>query len=655
MGNRQRVSAKRRVFTRLCYYLLIVLAVLNLVHIGRKIAIGKSQLDTVFSTQVTNGILMIISYISAVQHIFGMAIESIMSTKVVSVSLEHFTNMLNTGYLTIATFLLSLAFTDSIYSTTLTILKILQNDASFMLDFGGMVLSIVVLLLNGLKQNGSVIVWLLWSFKMAMPSMESRNVLNHDEAASETLCSLINVALSTAVFIISLLNTRNINGSSTKNLLSNDPNQSYHKIYSSNGNSDVSDESDDEFVEDILSTSCSSQRDTNFRSSPNTSSNTSSSKRSLHNTSLNTTKSFSPSMLQGPMASLLNSSFDTSQYLASKLQQRNNVFGGSQSSMLFDDCRSTFSGYSRSNALRSQDSLYSPKVSQNKQFSSMDNVIANDFQFGIRGLNINGNNEMIERPQPCYTPQPPFLSPSQSQHQLRQRSKQVVSPSRFGMNATILPTQQPLTQASWVAGGYWSGTSPQKKVISPPQPVPPSIDLLPILSRTSSQSSGFESRASSVVNGGNGSGGDSEGSICGDASEQASVFSDTIRPQYSNYGGASQYNKNLNNSCSRSLFEQPKSVFPTNGNGIGQRSDLRMENCGFPTVYHQFGTQRAGFAPVPPSSPSLSFISNTTSNNINDQSAFTFNKLTNNLPVIEKGSLLRDWKQRSMIDVSSQQ
>lgn len=654
-----KVSAKRRVFTRLCFYLLIVVAVLNLIRIGREIAIGKSQLDSVFPTKITNVILIAISYISAIQHIIGMAIESIMRTQPIVNCIDFIIDMLSIGYRTIITGLISMTIGsgDSVANITAATLKILQTDTSFMLDFAGMLLSIIVLLLNGLKHNGPVIVWLLWSFKMAMPSMENRKLMNHNDAVNEMLFSLINVTISTAIFIASLLNTRCINSSK---IISNDLNQSYHKIYTNEMMSDVSDESDDEFVEDIMSTSYSSQRDSNcHRQSSSSNNSVSASKQSLHNTSLNTTKSFSPSMLHGPMLSQLNSSFDTSQYsvMNSKQQQRN-AFGGSQSSMLFDDCRSTISGYSRSNALRSQDSLYKPKQKQqqtinDKRFSSLDNVIGNDFQFGINGLNISGNNDMTmlrSTTQPRYTPQQ-FSSPPQSQ--LRQR-KQVVSPSRFNsMNSTILPAQQPLTQASWVAGGYWSGTSPQKKFPPPAAVSPPTIDLLPILSRTSSQSSGFESRASSVVNGGNGSGGDSEGSICGDAAEQASVFSDTIRSQCSNNFSGSQFN-----SCSRSLFEQPKQLFPTQCNNeicpsmeIGFNQTIMPTNSR-PTVYHQFGTQRAGM----PSPSPISFVTTPASHTNIDRSksAFTFNKLTNNLPVIEQGSLLRDWKQRSMIDVSQQ-
>lgn len=636
VGGRRTATVKRRVFSRLCFYMLIVLAVLNLIRMGQEIAMGNIQLDSVFPTRVTNGILIFASYVSAIQHLIGLWFDSLMSTTWIEIGLNTLNGTLLRGFSLTTASMASILFGSSVGADTSTAFSILQTDTSFMLDLAGILLSIVVLLLNGLKRNGPVIVWLLWSFKMAMPSVENRKIVT-DDIVNETLFGLANVTISVAVFIVSLLNTKDIDGTKIE-LNLDDPNQSVRKICS-HLNSDVTDESEDELD---VSASCVSQK--SFRQRNNNRSNMPLSPKAMHNASLDSTRSFTSSLLRDQMGStmnLLNKSFDESFMLN---RSGNNMYGSQGS--IFDDCQSSVSTF-RPAALRSQESLYSrnahpANATSAKRFTSMDNVASgenvfnNDFQIGINGLNISG--QTIERPQPSYTSQHRHRLLASSPSQLRQR-KQVISPSRFNFNTTV-PPQQPLTQASWVAGGYWNSTSPQKKC--PPVPMQPTIDLMPIMSRTSSQSSGFESRASSVVNGGSGSG-DSEGSICGDAVEQQSVFSETM-PNFSQFGNGRSLN--LGKTAARSLFEtQPMfpitSTLPSDGNVFSRTMNAK------PTVYHQFGTQRA---PAPPPS----FVSTASHRGGGTHSAFTFNKLTNNLPIIEKGSLLRDWKQRSLIDVSQQ-
>lgn len=62
---------------------------------------------------------------------------------------------------------------------------------------------------------------------------------------------------------------------------------------------------------------------------------------------------------------------------------------------------------------------------------------------------------------------------------LRYRAHAIISPPKLN--------RDPVTEASWVAGGFWT-TSPKKTTL------PANSDFMPIMSRTSSQSSGFESQ-----------------------------------------------------------------------------------------------------------------------------------------------------------------
>lgn len=63
---------------------------------------------------------------------------------------------------------------------------------------------------------------------------------------------------------------------------------------------------------------------------------------------------------------------------------------------------------------------------------------------------------------------------------LSYRAHAIISPPKLN--------RDPVSEASWVAGGFWT-TSPKKSA------PPPNSDFMPIMSRTSSQSSGFESQA----------------------------------------------------------------------------------------------------------------------------------------------------------------
>lgn len=186
-------------------------------------------------------------------------------------------------------------------------------------------------------------------------------------------------------------------------------------------------------------------------------------------------------------------------------------------------------------------------------------TIPDDFQ---NKLNL-GTNYLQESSSPRTTTTTQFSD-------LRQRTD-VLTPSRLTVNT------EP-QQTSWVAGGYWN-TSPQKQF-----PQTSKIDFCPILSRTSSQSSGFESQAGSVHNIFEKN--SRESSVCGDDIDRASVFSEPVRRSEQTFIAPSTSSLNLN---------QP--------------------------LYHQFGTQRIQ----------------------NGGGPFTFQKMTKTLPNIPKGSLLKDW------------
>lgn len=86
------------------------------------------------------------------------------------------------------------------------------------------------------------------------------------------------------------------------------------------------------------------------------------------------------------------------------------------------------------------------------------------------------------------------------------RAHAIISPPKLN--------RDPVNEASWVAGGFWN-TSPKKSTL------PANSDFMPIMSRTSSQSSGFESQAGA---------GSRENSVEKCTDPQMSSLNNAIRP-----------------------------------------------------------------------------------------------------------------------------
>lgn len=116
--------------------------------------------------------------------------------------------------------------------------------------------------------------------------------------------------------------------------------------------------------------------------------------------------------------------------------------------------------------------------------------IPNDFESSITQLSINGDSKNRRR-----------TNGFESANRLREPPQQrqpVVFPSRLSVNAPAAGNQ------SWVAGGFWSNASPQKKsavdLSHSFQMNRFATEVPAMMSRTSSRSSGFESLANSMVN-----------------------------------------------------------------------------------------------------------------------------------------------------------
>lgn len=127
--------------------------------------------------------------------------------------------------------------------------------------------------------------------------------------------------------------------------------------------------------------------------------------------------------------------------------------------------------------------------------------IPNDFESGITRLNISGLGNKL-----CNNMKRPsahvFGSSDAFDDALRHRQS-ILTPSRLSLNEPHHSMNQS-SSSSWLAGGFWNSTSPQKKVLHHANHL--RADHLaatremhmPIISRASSKSSGFESRENSL-------------------------------------------------------------------------------------------------------------------------------------------------------------
>lgn len=385
------------------------------------------------------------------------------------------------------------------------------------------------------------------------------------------------------LFVVTILNSILIRESIPKG---QSKNNSFHRIYS-NCDEDLSENSDGETT----------QISDSYSSTPRSS--------SILNTAFGSAKSSSTSPLKSApswmsSANNLNYAFNSEFQRAPSYQQSNQ------------------------NLFKQQYIFPNEAINESQRCSSMIGLnnasfrIPDDCQNKLTDLNISGLRHRNKNTITCSSPTPSIIS-------LNRCRSQLLTPSRLNFNGHSQLTA-PVTKTSWVAGGFFvknNNMSPQKRQ------QPQTVLLHPILSRTSSQSSGFESQASSAHNGNpNGS---RESSIAGDA---VSNFSEPTLIADS----ASQMGINgFTNSMFSTALPRPKPFFPLLNHNQSTFIDSPESFTNYSTyqwpnrnvtnslpstpqpVYHQFGTHR-----------------HSTYNNDS-----MFNKFPYHSPTIRKGSLMK--------------
>lgn len=299
-------------------------------------------------------------------------------------------------------------------------------------------------------------------------------------------------------------------------------NNSFHRIYSE-CNSDVSDDSE---VESELNTSL--QSNISVRSKKSVRSNKCNIGAGLVSNAPSVFSSTASTLYKPHSMYSLNNLSQTTNTNSFRYERCNDFSRASQmnlSNNIYDGNQSFYSSVSGSNAIdpfaRKQlspkfgaPSMAEPSYHGLNQFnmakSDFDircssrnsiNEIPDDFESGITQLSISGLTEKRFR----YKNQARTLMTPEPMTLLRNRNT-LVMPSRLSFNESHQRAAA-AHQSSWLAGGYWNNsTSPQKRqhLHASSQPnnhlYGQTKEVFPIISRCSSQSSGFESMKNGYEN-----------------------------------------------------------------------------------------------------------------------------------------------------------
>lgn len=683
---------KRQIFAKIALFALVSISAMQL-HLGlSEISITKARLDSIFSPTTTSAILMILSYISAAKILFAQMLNKVIGLPYLASATFSTKALVNYLYAFVGGNLYQIVDTDELMKLIGPVEAVnssASNGIAIITNVSGCFLSTFLLFLLGLEY-GAVFSLLIWSFNMILPSLASgflepmlfdiltvrifKSLKVYYPKLNEILKNVLNFLFQLVILwsstILSTVNLftlpRNVPKTDKKT------NSSFHRM-DSESNSDMSDVSDTESDLDLSLQSNTSQR----------------SKRSAWN---------STQILNKSMVSNAPSVYSTKKQLSMRQRhyaasthslnrthmpinqhnrsfesafQPNNHLNETRSDIFNLNKRSAFAASSmslRSN-LDQQHQMNQSRLATNmtKSFTNLD-CSASQVNFGTesnlgKSLRCSSRNSMYDVPDDFESGITQLsisgIGKRRSDYQNKTRAfggsemhltKPILSPSRLNDN------HLPSNQSSWLAGGFWNNSnSPQKKCsMSPmkwhaeqaPSAIAKSNEVFPIISRTSSQSSGFESMKNASVNNNS-----RENSLCGDVDinrtfsfcEPAMMAQTTkhlIKPQPqkfmnmmngSHFGSSSTFENNREVSC---FTPTPSTVF----------SQKSMHSNPFDTLslHQQLPLSPAPFSPGLTNNQTMTpnhsfFAPNTT--NYSD-----FNKdfpLFQRQPPFQRGSLIK--------------
>lgn len=452
------IAKRKRRLTHLFGATLIVLSVINLIRTSRTVRLTRTALNLVFPASVSSVLLVAYAFGAICMKYawkgFDYVSDCVRSKEWISSNWDRVSSSLGLDEL------------EKLAREQAPVWDVHTINTEHWASISAILLCLFVVWMNDFRR-GSVLMLLAWSIKCALPSALS-GIYSFDSAAY--LLVIFDLSqLLIDLFVLITSGKDAFTRSDRVRLQNQSANSSFHRIYTDTD--DLSDQSDDETV---LSSSPSS-----FRKNQ--------SPRTPLNASINTTRSVSPSV-----------------FTPSTL--RGGTIHSSMNSLNRSFCKSNNDFLPRSN------NNYQTHQELNPFYD-----VPDDFQSGITQLNISGK----------YGPSSSIASPPLAAHSFHTSSQDapprryhshyhpsllsspsIIGPSRLLQQKQHNPTTDNTITSSWIAGGYWNAAhhSPTKHsttILRSSQLVPAAAAVaasVPQLTSptSSSQSSGFESRESSI-------------------------------------------------------------------------------------------------------------------------------------------------------------
>lgn len=430
------VSQNKNNMICICFYSLLIFSILNMVDIVQLTEFNKTNLESIFSPKLSKYILMLISYVGAVKDTFVAMFDFTFT----NMTLENdYTNIIENWLRT------NNNMFDGLERKNISISNMIMPTFSLVIS---------TVLFFCLPQKLLKIFSILFLLNIGL---QSKNIIEYYYNISNEFH--LNIITMIFTMVVTSLFYSYKHKMISQNVFDNKLNESsFHRIYTEDSDLDISDSDSEENSSRILSSS----PKFNFSCS----------------SSLTELKDLNKRLMSKRRLVLNNNSMYTSQIDERTLMNESCNSWKSANSTMFNQAAASNMDHNMS--FNSYTSCVPSKLSQcnliNPNNISLESInlgcsskTSHDSQF------IN-NAKYLERPISV----------------LRDRS-QILTPSRL--------THVPPSTQSWVAGGFWKQTTYTKNLL---QPIPksPSVsspEFYPVTSRTSSQSSGFESQAGSIA------------------------------------------------------------------------------------------------------------------------------------------------------------
>lgn len=497
-------SKERQCLSTICFYTMLVFSVINLIEVAQSIDLSKTRLETLFSPDVTRGILMVVSYIGA----FKQTTVNVVGYMLTEVNVGDFFD---------SSIEMVMGKFRALGGAKVEAISV-ENDV--IMQTFGVVMSIGLFLAQTDKMLSKFVMLVLWNVGQYI-LLAKQNLKGLSDGL---VCDLLTIAYVVVMTMKLYSVKRHVIEEVALKIKTKD--NSFHRIYNEDSGSEISDSESENATSSSRFLTSSPRNRGGFGN------------KSV--VSLNSTKSISPGMFQSgsvfescrsPTSIFNGSMYRSNQDLRSVPLIPRKVVSENYLNKSFN------AGYAPSN-VNLNESFCSVSSSHQTPFNRMNNMtqvfnaptisrLTNPNNISLESINlgmplVNGGSGSFMN-----LAKGPFANELPRSPSAMSMRSSILTPSRLTHVAT------PVASQSWVAGGFWGQqTSPQKEHSHklPPQLT---VDFCPIFSRTSSQSSGFESHASSLHQGAGGAtanGGrfSREGSFYNEELDRGSVFSEPL-------------------------------------------------------------------------------------------------------------------------------